>query len=340
MIDATPLVPIAPLTLGENNVWPYRVDGRGWLFVDAGLAYTDGGVTSWDAIVAQARAIGCEPSEVRAVIVTHEHIDHAGLAARWAQEGAAIIAMPEAMLAITAGGAFADALRARRLEELRRHGCPRDVLDVLGAQQRAFPLDWPACPADALVPAQDGDTFALDGGRMLHVLAAPGHTPGNLVAFVAEREGATTGELCSGDTLLPTTIPTPGLQFPAILEGDADAPRWPSLPPFLRSVQRLSALGVRRILPGHGPIVDDPRRLLAQFTEHHARRAARILAALEATPGVTAYEVTRALFPRLPAPRIGQAMTEVVGHLDVLVERAAAQQQRDSDGVVRTRLVR
>ena len=41
--------------------------------------------------------------EVRAVVVTHEHIDHAGLAARWAGQGAAIVAMPEALPMLAAG---------------------------------------------------------------------------------------------------------------------------------------------------------------------------------------------------------------------------------------------
>ncbi len=344
MIDA-PLTPITPFVLGDNNVWPYRLDGGGWLLIDAGLDYIGGDLTSWDVLAAQARAIGCEPADVRVVVITHEHIDHAGLAARWAEQGAAIVAMPEALPTIVAGRTAIDALRARRVEELRRHGCPTDILDVLAEQQRAplraWALDWPPCPADALVPARDGDTFALENGRTLHLIAAPGHTPGNLVAFVA-REGATSGDLCSGDTLLPTTVPTPGLQFPGIAEGNEDTPRWPSLPPFLRSVERLRALDVRRILPGHGALVEDPQRLFTQFIEHHARRATRILDALEhaTDDGLTAYEIARTLFPRLPATRIGQALTEVIGHLDVLLEREEAQQQPDARCVLRTHLVR
>ncbi|MFA7250160.1 MAG: MBL fold metallo-hydrolase [Dehalococcoidia bacterium] len=350
MIDATPLV------LGDNNVWPFRLssaDGGGWLLVDAGIEHgagAEGDPASWDALVAQARAIGCAPEDVRVVVVTHEHIDHAGLAARWARAGAAIVAMPEALPMLVAGYPAYEAMRARRMRELRRHGCPPDVLEVLAARvrdRRVPTLDWTPCPREALVAAQDGDTFALENGRTLHLIAAPGHTPGNLVAFVA-REGATAGELCSGDTLLPHTIPTPGLQFPAIAiefaaetgkQPATDAPRWPSLPPFLRSVDRLRALEVRRILPGHGAVVEDPARLFAQFTEHHARRIGRVAALLTRaeTAGVTSYEVARGLFPRLPAARIGQALTEIIGHLDVLQERGEALQAADADGVVRTR---
>src|SRR5689334_4103453 len=105
MIDATPATPPAPFVLGDNNVWPYRLDGGGWLLVDAGLAYVEGDVASWDVLCAQARAAGCEPDDVRVVVVTHEHIDHAGLAGRWAQQGAAIVALPEALPVIAAGGA-------------------------------------------------------------------------------------------------------------------------------------------------------------------------------------------------------------------------------------------
>ena len=173
-----------------------------------------------------------------------------------------------------------------------------------------------------LEPAE-GCRFELASGGTIEVLAAPGHTPGNVVAWNAER-----GELYTGDTLLPTTIPTPGLHFPTVFrdgfgEGvataGANAKRWPSLPPFLDSVAALAELPVARILPGHGDAVEDPRALFDRFAEHHARRARRIVAALEAGPA-TAYEVSRTLFRRLPGQRIGQAMTEVIGHLDVLTD--------------------
>ncbi|MGE3858039.1 MAG: MBL fold metallo-hydrolase, partial [Dehalococcoidia bacterium] len=352
--------PPAPLVLGDNNVWPFRLDEGGWLLVDAGLDYLDDCVTSWEVLVEQARAIGCTPDDVRVVVVTHEHIDHAGLAARWAGYGAAIVAMPEALPMLIAGRTAYGAIRDRRLAEMRDHGCPTDVLEAIARAQAAHDsrrLGWEGCAPGVLVEARDGDTFALEDGRTLHLIAAPGHTPGNLVAFVADAGRSTRGDLCSGDTLLPTTVPTPGLQFPAIADLIAEightpgdvvsgaieaAPRWPSLPPFLRSVERLRALDVRRILPGHGEVVDDPARLFAQFEAHHARRAQRVRAHLEraGAAGDTAYGVVRGLFPRLPAARIGQALTETIGHLDLLVEREEATQDAGADGTMRTWLVR
>ena len=340
-------------------MWPFRLEDGGWLLVDAGIDYLEDCVSSWEVLVEQARAIGCAPENVRAVVVTHEHIDHAGLAARWAGQGAAIIAMRAAISMLIAGRAGYEAIRERRLIELRRHGCPEDVLHAISKAQRAHDthrLGWQGCAPGVLVEARDGDTFALAEGRTLHLIAAPGHTPGNLVAFVTDEAGSRRGDLCSGDTLLPTTVPTPGLQFPAIADliaeightpGDIrpgtfeEAVRWPSLPAFLRSVERLGALDVRRILPGHGEVVHDPARLFAQFTDHHARRSRRAVAHLQRAEaaGDTAYGLVRGLFPRLPAARIGQAMTEMIGHLDLLLERQEAVQELGADGLLRTRLV-
>ena len=354
-----PLTP-TPLILGDNNVWPLRLEDGGWLLIDAGLDTIEDCVTSWEVLVEQARAIGCATDDVRAVVVTHEHIDHAGLAARWAAQGAAIIAMPQALPMLIAGRAAYNSIRDRRVIEMRRHGCPEDVLRAIVEAWNAYNahhLGWQGCAPGDLVEAQDGDTFELAEGRTLHLIAAPGHTPGNLVAFVADEAGSRRGDLYSGDTLLPTTVPTPGLQFPGIADliaeightpGDVvtnafeDAERWPSLPPFLRSVDRLRSLDVRRILPGHGDVVTDPARLFAQFTDHHARRSQRAIAHLEraGVEGDTAYGVVRGLFPRLPAVRIGQALTEMIGHLDVLVEREDAAQAVGADGLVRTRLAR
>ncbi len=306
------------IVLGDNNVYPLRLADGGILLIDAGLDYrTSAGETSWDALVERAEALGFAPSEVSAVVVTHAHIDHAGLAPHWAEVGARIFAGADDRRAVAAGAAANDTQRKLRIDELRRHGCPEAILAMLAAARGRRGLAWSPCPAGAL-DAAEGVRFELEDGGALEVLAAPGHTPGNVVAWNEQRH-----QLYTGDTLLPTTIPTPGLHFADALEAGPTPGRWPSLPPLLASVATLAELPVRRILPGHGAPVDDPRALFERFSEHHDRRARRIVAALDGG-ATTAFEVARTLFRRLPDMRIGQAMTEVIGHLDVLAaaERA------------------
>lgn len=327
----------AAITLGDNVLYPLPLATGGVLLVDAGPDYDlPGGEPTWDAAVRQASAHGFAPSDVRAVLVTHAHIDHAGLVIRWAEAGARILVGEADVAAVRAGRASNEAQRAPRLAELRRQGCPADVVALLASLRGTRALRWAACPAEAIDAVTGERAFALAGGVTLRVLLAPGHTPGNLVAFGHER-----GDLYSGDTILPTTIPTPGLHFPAAvyaaLQGaeHAEASRWPSLPPFLRSVEALSALPVRRVLPGHGDVVDHPDALFERFAAHHTRRGKRVREALASGPA-TAYGIARGIFPRLPAERIGQAVTEVIGHLDVLAEAGAAVSER-RDGVTEWR---
>lgn len=308
-----PSASLLPIRLATNNIWPFALRDGGYVLVDAGLDGDLGGIEAWDALVEQARGIGFAPSDVRAVVVTHEHIDHAGLTARWAAEGAHIVASRAAWPALVAGYAGYWAQRNARLEELRRHGCPEDAVSAIAEAGTRLDLRWESCPSHALEDAAERSTFALADGRTLRLVATPGHTPGHLVAFVDE-----TGELCSGDALLPTTIPTPGLQFPGVIDGNLDAPRWPSLPPFLASVEAIAARRPVRILPGHGDAVEAPSRLIEQFVTHHARRARQVRDALASGEALCAHEIAHALFPRLTGARIAQAMIEVIGHLDCL----------------------
>ena len=272
----------AAIRLGDNTIYALRLAEGGLLLVDAGPDFEG----SWQAAVDQAATHGFTPADVRTVLVTHAHIDHAGLAHRWALAGARIVAGAADLPALTHEGPRGESTREARRDELLRHGCPPDVLMATrsprpsaSAERAERPeMRWTAPPTAAVEAVDDGETFTLDGGATLRAVAAPGHTPGNLVAFVAA-----TGDLYSGDTLLPRTIPTPGLHFP----DGADGPRWPSLPRFIASVQRLRALAPRRVLPGHGESVDDPERLFIRFERHQQRRQRRIRALL-ATRAATA----------------------------------------------------
>jgi len=259
--------------------------------------------------------------------VTHAHLDHAGLAYCWADAGATILTGAADRSAIAHGQASRDAQRALQLADLRRHGCPADILDGIRSPRGRHPagLQWAPCPADATQDA--AAAYELAGDRTLQVIDAPGHTPGNVVAFIPE-----TGDLFSGDTILPTTIPTPGMHYPQAIEGVPDAPRWPSLPPFIASVAKLRELPVQRVHPGHGELVEDPARLFDRFQHHHARRARRVRATLEDGP-LSAYEVAKRMFPRLPTRRLGQAITEALGHLDLLRDQGAAEELRDGDAI-------
>jgi glyoxylase-like metal-dependent hydrolase (beta-lactamase superfamily II) len=93
-------------------------------------------------------------------------------------------------------------------------------------------------------------------------IATPGHAPDH-VALVFGRA------LFTGDTVLGT-----GSVFIQPGEG--------SLSAYLDSLRRLRELDAEAILPGHGPVVWDPRAKLDEYIEHRLERERRVLAALDA----------------------------------------------------------
>lgn len=78
---------------------------------------------------------------------------------------------------------------------------------------------------------QDGDLIEL-GGRQITVLHTPGHSPGHLCFWEADR-----GILYSGDLIYRGTLYA----------------NYPSTDPqaFLQSLEKVTALPIRQILPGH-----------------------------------------------------------------------------------------
>jgi glyoxylase-like metal-dependent hydrolase (beta-lactamase superfamily II) len=106
-------------------------------------------------------------------------------------------------------------------------------------------------------PLADGDAFGP-----FTALHLPGHAADHLV-FVAGRLAFT------GDAVLGA-----GSVF--------IAPGGGGLGPYLDGLRRLRALGLERILPGHGPEVGDPDAKLDEYVAHRLERERRVLAALDA----------------------------------------------------------
>lgn len=118
-------------------------------------------------------------------------------------------------------------------------------------------LDQPVAPYTVDLALDDGDALLLGEAEWL-VVRTPGHTPGHLSLWQPEER-----LLAVGDALSDYDV---GWVATALDGPDAAATA-------LGSLERLTALGPRVLLPAHGPIPVDPAAALAQAH----RRAQRLV---------------------------------------------------------------
>ena len=145
-------------------------------------------------------------------------------------------------------------------------------------------------------PLSDGESVEA-GDTELQVLYTPGHSPDHC-CFLQNA----TGDLFCGDLLrIGGTVVIP-------------ASRGGSLAQYLESLKRIRAIGARRLLPGHGPVIEKPDALIAQYLRHRAEREAQIVEAL-ATGRHTPAEIVQDVYQELPAVFLDAATETVLAHL-------------------------
>lgn len=177
-------------------------------------------------VLAGLASIGREPSDVRRIVVTHAHPDHAGGAAALAAATGAPVAVHGDDVSFALAGA------GPRFDPSTRGG---QIVARLG--KGTFP---PVAVAEELV-----DDQVLDDG--LHVFATAGHTPGH----VALLHGPS-GVLVVGDALMNVGRMRVS---PAALCYDARRCR--------ETVRRLADVDHAVLAFSHGPAVDDGTALAA-----------------------------------------------------------------------------
>jgi glyoxylase-like metal-dependent hydrolase (beta-lactamase superfamily II) len=121
-------------------------------------------------------------------------------------------------------------------------------------------------PTDHAHGLGEGDVITADGLR-IEVLPTPGHTLDSVCFWLPQD-----GSLLTGDTVLGR-----GTSVVAYPDG--------ALGPYLDSLNRLRAFanspaGVERLLPGHGPVIDDPAAVLTYYLDHREERLNQVRAAV------------------------------------------------------------
>ncbi len=143
-----------------------------------------------------------------------------------------------------------------------RHGDHTDGIDALvdatGATVRSVGSGFLRGHGGYL---RDGEVIDAAGLR-IRVLATPGHTADS-VSFVLD------DAVLTADTVLGRGT--------TVIDGEDG-----SLAAYLDSLRRLRGLGARRVLPGHGPELDDLAAVTDMYLAHRRERLEQVRAALRA----------------------------------------------------------
>lgn len=146
--------PVPPFRIGEHT-WYIGTAGLSALLVKtpAGSVLIDGGLPqAADMLLARMQALGVAPGELKLILHSHAHADHAGpLAAIQRATGARVVSNAESAALLARGGS--------------------------GDLHFGDGMLYPPVHADRLV--QDGETIEL-GGVAFTAHFTPGHTPGSL----------------------------------------------------------------------------------------------------------------------------------------------------------------
>jgi glyoxylase-like metal-dependent hydrolase (beta-lactamase superfamily II) len=287
------------------------------------LTLIDTGVKSPEAFEALQhgfKEFGWALEQVDRILITHAHLDHYGQARRLRERcRAAVYAPRHEAERMQAGWASTLERTDSILAWLHRWGVPEAIARLDGGMAELARRLQDPVEVDVLL--EDGDTVRA-GDLVLEVIATPGHCDGHVVYY--ERSLRI---LFSGDHLLTDISPVPLLVLPEGL----DEPRPKSLVRFMESLKRVEKLECELTLPSHGDAITDHRQLIEGYRLHHQRRALQLLRHLRKGP-LTPFELAVRLFPHHYSTQIFLVMSEVIGHLDVLIEEG-------SGGVERARMV-
>lgn len=257
---------------------------------DDGLVLVDAGYPDdacWETLTAAIAAAGFGVRDVTHLLLTHNHPDHIGLAARVREESGAPIAihpLDAFQLQRPLRGTFFDQLE----RELRLAGLPADVLGEMVDSSRRLASHSDDLLVDELL---EGGQVLSFGGLELEVLWTPGHARGHVSLLDRRRR-----LLIGGDVLLPEGEVQVGL-----VSDEDDDP----VAQLRDSLRRIAALPIDLLLPGHQYRFDDVAAVVARTLGEQDARLARAAEVLDRRPDASAWELTTQLDWGRPWDRIG-----------------------------------
>jgi glyoxylase-like metal-dependent hydrolase (beta-lactamase superfamily II) len=293
-----------------------------YLIEDEPLTLVDTGPNSGkalDELESQLAKRGHSIDELELLIITHQHIDHLGLAEIVVQRsGAKVAALGAATERLANFDEDAEAEDHFAVDLMLRNGIPEEVTVALRSVSRSF-RGW-GSHVEVTRALDDGDVLEFRD-RNLEAIHRPGHSPSDTV-FWDERRRI----LIAADHLIAHISSNPLISRP--LDGSAKRPQ--ALVTYIESMRKTREMPAEIVLSGHGEPITEHAKLIDDRILKHERRKEKIYKLIAEQPR-SGFEIAQAIWGNVAVTQAFLTLSEVIGHTDLLVNEGRVREIDDGD---------
>ncbi len=298
-----------PFMVGDVHV--YLLTGDVCTLIDVGPKTPE----AKEALEYQLKKLGYNLSDIEQVVLTHHHVDHAGLA-DYCSDSIQFLGHADNNRWLDLSNAFMEEASAFFIGEARKAGVPsslENIHEVLFADKQF------GCKRSLTGTLAEGDT--IPGYDDLKVVETFGHSQGHL-SFYSKQHSC----LFGGDVLMSRTKPNPLLEPPMVVGGIRERP----LVQHFQSLTKLSQMAIQQVYAGHEATIEAVPSLIdsrLQFIQDRNEKVRQIMG----DQSWTAYEICQQLFPKRFESLLTLTLFETIGQLDLLLFKGEISEEIRND---------